>query len=682
MTKPIQPQVNPIPPDLHRDLPNPVLPWGISENIFGQMRAQEATPYKKVQVLPTDPEWRLVWRLFHHDKPHRYGIGRIYCVHERHQQQTFELNLSSIERETETFPPTWTLEPHVAERAVAIDRWKGATQIFSPFQTMESDGRKRTWTHTKVLPLWHGSSKTVCDSVCKSGFTFFGKTSIGSAGGPKSTDEGFFGSGIYFTNSARYAADIYGEGQLLFAWVSMREPFPVVGDPTQTDMQVLKGKGAYKDYNAHYVPVSSVDPSNPYEALYYPTQRGQIPHCDEIVVFHKSQALPRFWVELTVETPYLMSPTDIPQFVNELIPHLLKLLQNPHVDRDQKLRNCLGRELGFLLTLQEDDYLEDRHATLYQQLTQLIDTQGKVVRQVSRLLTGTQPAALAPVPSVPQSAPSPAPAPSLAVPKPAPAPTTPLPPPTTAPLVVPSPTPPPKPSPKPVAPVAAVPQPPLVTMPAIAFGKEKWAQYFGDVGVEPPLPSNIGQILSSPCIFWPGKRVEETHLLVLIPSAVNGRPFCLDSLEKLIQSPKAGHTTKYNYYSDDVKKELGTQSMPSHWVLMTKDVIPKSREKFYEAQKALVQTYAQRNELPYELPMALEAATAILMEYVQTGTRFYYSDSPLTYTRCQEKVDKGRWPAAIGGLSSGGLRVLYNYDRNSYYHYHFSGVAGLRKLGL
>jgi hypothetical protein len=578
MAKPIQPQPYPIPPDLNRELPNPALPWGISENVFGQMKAQGTAPYKKVQVLPTDPEWRLVWRLFHHDKPNRYGIGRIYCVHERHQQQAFELNLSSIEREAETFPPTWKLEPLAAERAVAIDRWKIATQIFSPFQTMESDGRKRTWTQTKVLPLWHGSDKPICDSICKSGFTFFGKTSIGSVGGPKSTDEGFFGSGIYFTNSARYASDIYGQGHIVFAWVSMREPFPVVGDPSQTDMQVLKGKGAYKDYNSHYVPVSSADPSNPYEALYYPTQKGQTPHCDEIVVFQKSQALPRFWVELAVETPYLMCPTDIPQFVNELIPHLLQLLQNPHVDRDQKLRNYLGHELGFLLTLQGDDYLEDRHKGFYQQLTRLIDTQGKVVREVSRVLTGTQPAAPTPVPSVPQPAPSPAPAvPPLAVPKPAPA--APLPSPVAAP-VVPSPAPPPKPSPTPVAPVI-VPQPSLVTMPAIAFGKEKWALHFGDVGVEPPLPPDIGQILSSPCIFWPDKRVGETHLLVLIPNAVNGRPFCLDSLEELIQSPKTGHTAKYRHYNDSVKKELGTQSMPSHWVLMTRDVIPESRNKTF-----------------------------------------------------------------------------------------------------
>ena len=51
----------------------------------------------------------------------------------------------------------------------------------------------------------------------------------------------------------------------------------------------------------------------------------------------------------------------------------------------------------------------------------------------------------------------------------------------------------------------------------IAFGKEMWATYLGDIGVEPPLPPDIKAILSAPCPFFSGKKVEETHLLVLIP---------------------------------------------------------------------------------------------------------------------------------------------------------------------
>ena len=331
-----------------------------------------------MQVLPTDPEWRFVWRYFHQDKPNHYNIKKNYCIHERHQQQVFELNLSSIERETSTFKPTWHQEPRVEQRLKAIERWKQLANIFSPFSTMETDGRRRAWEKVKILPLWHGSSEEACESVAKSVFVYFGKISLGGSA-PESTDEGFFGSGIYFTNSARYASDIYSRGHIFLAWVSMREPFPIVGDPAQIDMKAMKGKGAYKDYNAHYIPVTSINSSDPYETIYYPTKENETPHCDEFVVFHKSQTLPRFWLELEVELPYI--PSDTPQFVNELIPHFMKLLQNPNVDRDQKLLNFLCKELEILFNLVEDDYLEERHEIMYEQLKQILDLQGKVNRK-------------------------------------------------------------------------------------------------------------------------------------------------------------------------------------------------------------------------------------------------------------------------------------------------------------
>ena len=213
---------------------------------------------------------------------------------------------------------------------------------------------------------------------------------------------------------------------------------------------------------------------------------------------------------------------------------------------------------------------------------------------------------------------------------------------------------------------------PQTTVPEMAFGKAKWEKYFGDIGTEPPLPHNIEQILNRACIFYPGKKVRDTHLLVLIPQAVNGKAFCLDSLKELIKSPKTGSKTDYRYYEDYVKNELGAKSTSSHWALMTRDVIPDSRSKTYDDQKTLVASHASRSGIPYELPTALDAATAILMEHVQTGNRLYSSD-PLTYTRCQEKVNKNQWPAAIGGFSSGGLYVNDSWRG-------FRGVACVQKF--
>jgi hypothetical protein len=73
-----------------------------------------------------------------------------------------------------------------------------------------------------------------------------------------------------------------------------------------------------------------------------------------------------------------------------------------------------------------------------------------------------------------------------------------------------------------------------------SFGAEDWSRYFGEVAAAPPLPERIVDTLNSPCPFWPGKAVKDSHLLVLIPATVAGEPFSLDLLGELIRHPKGG----------------------------------------------------------------------------------------------------------------------------------------------
>jgi hypothetical protein len=157
--------------------------------------------------------------------------------------------------------------------------------------------------------------------------------------------------------------------------------------------------------------------------------------------------------------------------------------------------------------------------------------------------------------------------------------------------------------------------------PSEPFGASAWQQYFGEVGSAPDLPSNIDDILGSACPFWSGKKIRDTHLLVLIPATVDGAPFTLNLLKKLIEHPKnGGYRAQYRYYGDNIKAQLGAVSLAaSYWLLMTRDVLPESCSKKYAEQKKLVADHAKRTGLPYELPKALEAATAILAHHVQNG---------------------------------------------------------------
>jgi hypothetical protein len=219
-------------------------------------------------------------------------------------------------------------------------------------------------------------------------------------------------------------------------------------------------------------------------------------------------------------------------------------------------------------------------------------------------------------------------------------------------------------------------------VPVSIFGPQEWSQYFGEVREAPPLSEDMVDILHSPCPFWAGRSVKDTHLLVLIPSTVAGKPFSLNLLGELINNPKGGgHPIRYSFYDSDIQKVLGDQSPAySYWVLMTRDVLEDSRNKEYSAQEALVAVRARETGLPYGLPGVLEAATVILSHYVRGGERLY-SDSPSVYTRCRESVKElfsiVSCPVVVGGLSAEGLFVSSGFSSQS----NFSGVASIRKFG-
>ena len=204
-----------------------------------------------------------------------------------------------------------------------------------------------------------------------------------------------------------------------------------------------------------------------------------------------------------------------------------------------------------------------------------------------------------------------------------------------------------------------------------AFGKKQWEKYFGEIGLKPYLPANIDKILNKSCSFWPNKKVKETHLLVLIPNTVNGNPFTMNYFGDLIHKPKSGYATKYRDYRSYAKEAAGDKSYPSHWVLMTKNIIPGSRGKSYEECCELIAEHSKKTGLPYELPYLLEATASILMYYVRTGERLF-SDNPWEWTYSKD-FDKDKYPLAVGGFQSDGLNVG-EYSKSN------SGVVGCRKL--
>lgn len=299
---------DPMPRGIVQGLIDPSQPWKFSPALMAQIRQQldAGSPYAKVPLTESHPEYQFASQYFHHNPPPGVKIKAIYAIYNRALNRAFEAGLEIMEEEN--FPANWRKEAESQWREKAHERWERLVNPLKPVTVGDGVDRKEL-KRVNVLPLVHGTAHA--DSIFRSGFTYFGKHHFfrdnQSAPGPlASTDRGYFGSGIYFTDSFRYAG-MYNPRQLIISFVSTREPYPVISDrphPNKcTDMQRLGGHGAYQTYNSHFIPVASTRPEVPIWMEYYPCYQDQLPSWDEFVVFQKYQALPGYLIETEVPIP-------------------------------------------------------------------------------------------------------------------------------------------------------------------------------------------------------------------------------------------------------------------------------------------------------------------------------------------------------------------------------------------
>jgi hypothetical protein len=135
-----------------------------------------------------------------------------------------------------------------------------------------------------VLPLWHGTRKDIAFKIINLGFASL-----------QLTDIGFFGKGLYATNSAEYALNVYskpddsGHKCVILCWGIIGNPFPV----TSADIKKLQGMGHYQNYDTHYIPVKP-QTKNPTETVYIPCDKISDIVYEEFVVFNHLHLLPRY----------------------------------------------------------------------------------------------------------------------------------------------------------------------------------------------------------------------------------------------------------------------------------------------------------------------------------------------------------------------------------------------------
>lgn len=169
---------------------------------------------------------------------------------------------------------------------------------------------------------------------------------------------------------------------------------------------------------------------------------------------------------------------------------------------------------------------------------------------------------------------------------------------------------------------------PEVSQSTYKFGKKEWAKYYGDIGEEPPLPSNIEKILDTQSDLYQGKMIREAYNLVLVPKTLNGKELDLDLLSEIAKNPKQGHKTQLiNKISSSPNVRDPTPVTESHWVLMAKKIVPQSEN---ESVSRVINHRKDCIEPPLR-----DAAIAILMEFVSSGTKLLPEYGTYTIEGCR-----------------------------------------------
>lgn len=173
----------------------------------------------------------------------------------------------------------------------------------------------------------------------------------------------------------------------------------------------------------------------------------------------------------------------------------------------------------------------------------------------------------------------------------------------------------------------------------LVVGKKFWEDHLGDIGEEPSFPNNLEEILTEPCPFSSGKKVGQTHLLLLVPKTLNGVELTKERLEDLVKNPLSGHATQVTCNSKVNTLLNGKSIHESRWVLIHKEIVCGTHEMGLSA-------------VGYRMPEPMEAMTAYLLQFVRTGIQHPQEK----YTLCKAGTTK----IAVGDFTSNGLHVTAN----------------------
>lgn len=212
-------------------------------------------------------------------------------------------------------------------------------------------------------------------------------------------------------------------------------------------------------------------------------------------------------------------------------------------------------------------------------------------------------------------------------------------------------------------------------LPEGVHGKKDWNARGVDVGHVPPPPKALLEALNEPCpIAKDGSKMIDTHVILWMPSTLNGEPIDVNNLEKMAQSDAFGENKMgYDFIYDPIRTDAAiNQSLEGgYWLALYKK--PVAGGQSFSDQKK----YIADNCPGYEVPKTREVIACSFMQYGCSGDkkeRILARENAVCYSRCEEEIEG--YQVDVGSLDSSGLDVHYScYD-----DYVYMGVCPVRKF--
>ncbi len=187
------------------------------------------------------------------------------------------------------------------------------------------------------------------------------------------------------------------------------------------------------------------------------------------------------------------------------------------------------------------------------------------------------------------------------------------------------------------------------------FGIEDWATLYGANFAQMQLRQVAEfpwgeDVLASTCPLC-GKTVKDCHFAFLGLDRLNGKPLTIRELQELHSNtaqPRFYSYTPDAWYS---KEKFATDTtMDLRWYLLHTNIVPKSEDKTFDEQKAMLPA-------EYEMPSAITEVAKDLLVFKKTGV---YAN-PSRYGRCTVVDSDGR-RVSVGYFDAGGLVVDRYWD--------------------